>query len=197
MQQGRVSLAQVQDWSTYFGPSGSEASSRNWRAYQVGSSFDFMIEDKRGAAGVRAFFADLGNSRDLGATLQSLFSATTSEIEAEWLAYLGKVEVDGSAPTVIAMSPANGATDVPLDTAELAVTFNVAMARASCLRLPCRDNGLCKYRWQAPNVLTIQVDGSLAPATTYTIALGRDGCPMTSYLGLPLPATEWRFTTVN
>lgn len=32
MQQGRVSLAQVRDWSTYFGPSGSAASSRNWMA---------------------------------------------------------------------------------------------------------------------------------------------------------------------
>jgi hypothetical protein len=199
MQQGRVSLAQVQDWSTYFGASGSAASSRNWRAYQVGSSFDFMLEDKGGAAGLRAFFADLGDGRDLGATFQRLYSATTTEIEAEWLAYLGKVEVDSSAPTVTALSPPDGATEVPLDTAEIAVTFSVAMGRASCLKLTCGDGGVCSAQteWRARNVLAFTFDGGLKRGTTYTIFLGRDGCPMTSYLGISLPVTEWRFTTAN
>jgi hypothetical protein len=199
MQQGRVSLAQVQDWSAYFGASGSPASTRNWRAYQVGSSFDFMIEDTKGAAGLRAFFEDLGNSQDLGATVQNLFSVTASEIEAEWVAYLEKVDVDTSAPIVTAMFPANGSIDVPLDTTEITVTFNVAMGRAYCLTLPCGDSGLCASHahWKAPNVLAVTVDGGLKRGTVYAIALGHDGCPLTSYLGLPLPVSEWRFTTAN
>jgi len=197
MEQGRVSLAQVQDWPAYFGSSSTPASRRNWKAYQVGSSFDFMLEDTRGAQALRAFFVDLGRTYDLGATAQALFASTASELEQEWLAYLGEVELDRTPPAVTALSPPSGAIGVPLGTTEITATFNVPMGRASCLVAPCGDSGLCAAHayWKTPSVLAIRVDGSLEPDTTYALALGCAGCPLTSYVDLPLPPTEWRFTT--
>jgi hypothetical protein len=198
-QQGRVSFEQVQDWSTYFGDSSSTSSSRNWNAYQVGSSFEFMLEDTRGADALRGFFVDIGSTRDLGTTIARQFSSTTNGIEQEWFAYLGKVQLDASAPTITAMSPPDGATDVPLATPEITVTFSVAMGQPLCIRTPCGDTGLCFSRayWKARNVLAIRVDGSLKSGTAYAIGLGNEDCALQSYVGAALPVTEWRFTTAN
>ena len=200
-QKGNVSVALVQDWSTYYGASGSDTSTRNWRAYQVGSSFEYMIEDTRGSDAFHSFLVDIGVTRDLAATVQNVFSSTESAIEQEWKDYLDQVQIDTSVPTVVAMSPVNMATDVSLDTSEIFVAFSIAMGSTICVTTPCGDTGICYTNayWKAHNVLAIKADAPLKPAYTYKLVLGGEtsGCQLESYAGTPLPFSNWQFTTTG
>ena len=200
---GKVSFAQVQDWNTYFknGAPSSPSSTWNWNAYQVGSSFAYMIQDTRGEAAFHAFLVDIGNTRDLGTTLANLFATTTSAFEQDWLTYLDQVQIDDSTPAVLAFSPPDHATDVPLETAEISITFSVAMGTERCIAAPCADTGVCSTAayWKAHNVVAIKVLGRLKPQYTYHLTLGdaTSGCQLTSYVGVPLPITDWQFTTAS
>ena len=196
-QQGNVSFAQVQDWSTYFGDPESSAGA-NWNAYDVGASFDYMIRDNKGEQALHDFFADIGITQDLGQTFTRLFSATEADIEQEWLAYLANVTVDQSAPTVVEMSPSNDAAAVPVATTELSVKFNVAMQHQVCISTPCGDTGVCYTNayWKDLDVLAVKVDGALKAGYQYYLTLGSEahGCPLKSYAGVPLPYIDWSFT---
>jgi len=195
---GNVSFDKVQDWATYYGPP-SSGGTPNWWAYQVGSSFDYMIQDTRGQAAFHAFLVDIGTTKDLGATFQNVFSSTTSAMEQEWLNYLSQVQIDGSAPAVVEMSPADQATGVSLNTPEISVTFSVAMGDNICVTTPCGSTGVCYTNayWKAHNVLAIKVDGSLKPGYAYHLVLGGKTCHLSSYVGVPLPQSTWQFTAAS
>ena len=202
-QAGKVSFAQVQDWNTYFknGAPASSSSTWNWNAYLVGSSFDYMIEDTYGADAFHSFLVDIGNTRDLGATFQNLFTTTTGAFEQDWLNYLSQVQIDESTPAVVELSPPDQAKDVPLDTPEISITFSVAMGASSCIATPCADTGVCYTNayWKAHNVRAIKVDGGLKPGYTYHLTLGDtpSNCHFVSYVGVPLPITNWQFTAAS
>ncbi len=198
-QKGNVSFALVQNWATYFGTSESAPSTLNWRAYQVGSSFEYMVEDTRGADVLHSLFVDIGVTRDLATTIKNVLFSTESAVEQEWKDYLDRVEVDASPPAVIAMSPADTATEVPLDTSEISVTFNRTMQRTICVGTPCGDTGIC-YRnayWKTRNVLAVKVEGSLKPAYQYRLSLGVRECYLKSYAGTALPHSTWQFSTAG
>ena len=198
-QVGKVSFAQVQDWASYYGSSGSDVNTRNWKAYQVGSSFDYMMQDVHGAAALRAFFVDIGTTLDLGVTFQNVLAKTPDEVEQEWHAYLNDVPTDTSAPSVTTMSPPDMATEVPLDTAEISVSFSLVMGPNVCLTTPCGDTGVCytSAYWRQGNELVIPVQGQLKPSYAYDLVVGGDTGCLTSYAGTALPITHWRFTAAS
>ncbi|MBN2496291.1 MAG: hypothetical protein JXR96_16985 [Deltaproteobacteria bacterium] len=198
---GELSLARVQDWRVYFGDPKRRPSALNRRAYEVGASFVFMLEDTRGSDALRAFLMDIGRTRDIEKTSQSVFSSTAKRLEEDWLRYLERVEVDASTPAVIEMSPPDRAAEVPLGLGEIWVTFSTPMYPRICVTTPCGDTGVCytNAAWKPGNRLVIQVDGSLKPGHSYDLLLGseRGGCHLTSCAGAALPFVRWRFTTAD
>jgi hypothetical protein len=203
-QAGNVSFAKVQDWSSYFknGAPNSDSHTWNWRAYQVGSSFEFLIMDTKGGEdALRSFLIDIGNTKDIDTTFRNVFASTSSGLEKEWQAYLNQVQIDPSTPAVVQMSPPDQATGVPLDTTEISVTFSVAMDKSICVNTPCGDTGVCytDAYWKAHDVLAIKVVGGLKPGYGYRLELGSgaSGCQMKSNAGAALPLTSWQFTAAS
>ncbi len=91
-----VSFKKVQKWFKYFGKINIENASgkTNYYAYPVGSSFVYYIFDTYGIDSFFSFVNDLANSDDMNISFKKNFKKSKSEIEKEWLEYLGKVKID-------------------------------------------------------------------------------------------------------
>ncbi len=86
----RPSLSAIQQWSQYFG--GARAG--RWWAYEVGSSFCFLVIDRFGEPALIRLFAELGRSHDLDRALRHVLQIDLTEAEARWHAYLVESRVE-------------------------------------------------------------------------------------------------------
>lgn len=97
----------------------------------------------------------------------------------------GAVEIDSAAPTVVSISPADGAANVPTD-ATVTITFSEAMdetatERASAIAFSPALTGTVSYVL-SPGGTVLNVTATFAQSTTYTITLStgaggaRDAC---------------------
>lgn len=87
---GKVSFAQVQDWSSYFGSSPDHF---DYKAYNVGSSFVFFLTDTYGEDGFRRLLTSIGQEKDLGRALKGEFGISMAEAEANWVAYIRRFKI--------------------------------------------------------------------------------------------------------
>jgi hypothetical protein len=185
---GGVSLAQVQAWS------GSYMEMRG--SYEVGSSFDFFVLDEYGEASLFELFSNIGQTRDLDASLGEVLGLSRHQAEEGWLAYLSRVEIPAP-PQVVELSPAHGALDVPCSIPELRARFDVPMdTNRMCVLTPGPAHGVTfeNARWQDAETLVIEVSPQLTTGFEYRLSLGVEGrCALTSQVGIPLPLTPWHF----
>ena len=160
-----------------------------------------MVEDTRDAGAVKAFFVDIGKTKDLAATFQNVFSSTPNAIEQQWRNYLSHVELDTTPPSVVSMSPPDLTSGVVTDMKEIAVAFSTPMSFRVCVVTPCGDTGVCHTNayWRDDKTLAIKVDGTLKRGHTYQLSLGsqKHGCHLQTRTGVDLPFIEWRFTAAN
>lgn len=102
-----------------------------------------------------------------------------------------------TAPTVVSMTPENGATDVPTTTATLIVTFDRPMAQGfSWTKVDgLQPEGTGKPTWNADQT-ACSLPVTLAPGTTYSIGLNHAFANnfQTAH-GVPLAPVVWTFTT--
>lgn len=85
LSKNNVGLAAMQQWSAYFGDGTTKA---DYDAYAVGSAFDFFLQDTYGDGAVQKLFADLGKTRSLARSLETVFGRTFEEVEHAWQEYL-------------------------------------------------------------------------------------------------------------
>jgi hypothetical protein len=194
---GTAKVSDMQAWSRYFGDTtGGPHAGLDWDAYSVGSAFDFFVEDTYGEGALKRLFLDLGKTRSLATSLETVFGRTLQETEAAWDAYLRAVEIH--APAVVALVPPNGATGVATQVAEIRATFDTDMAPYICLRTDsCRD-GLCYDRayWKDSRTVAIRIDRPLTPDHKYSLSLGSPPvCLLRSSDGVDLPVVNWEFRT--
>lgn len=187
-----VSFARVQKWSEYYGDPETKT---NFYAYPVGASFDLFIMDHFGKDRLLAFFKDIGETGDLARTVRNVLGSDLPELEAKWLRYLEEVDVSTAEPRIVKLFPENGATGVSIKTEEIAVQFDLPMARKIVFISDCRQ-GVCYKNayWKSDRILAVKV--KLLPNHRYRIALGdmAHGRFM-SRAGSELPVTEWSFAT--
>lgn len=102
-----------------------------------------------------------------------------------------EMEEADTPPTIISVSPANGATDVPVTTT-ISATFSDAMNETSAEAAFSLNGVTGTFSWIG-NTMTFTPGANLASATNYTVTIGTGaqdlaGNPMTS-------AYTWSFTT--
>jgi hypothetical protein len=197
---GSVSLADLQAWSRYFGdPIGHPERAADYDAYEVGSAFDFFVQDTHGEGALRSLFADLARTRSLASSVRTVFGHTLDETEAAWVAYLRAVDVSVASrpPAVVEMVPANGAAGVATDLAEVRVTFDTDMTPFICVNTPCNE-GICYDHavWRDLRTLAIKIDRPLMPDHPYSLSLGSPPrCMLKSEDRVELPVVKWEFRT--
>lgn len=82
------------------------------------------------------------------------------------------VEEDNSAPTVVGVTPAAGATQVPTDQPTLILEFSEAMdPSVGGLTLAPDHSLLGSATWTSASVLVVPLTGSLAAATMHTVSM--------------------------
>jgi hypothetical protein len=195
-----VRIADMQAWSQYFGdPTGHPERVADYDAYVVGAAFDFFMQDTYGEGALKSLFVDLAKTHSLTVSVKTVFGRTLEEVETGWTAYLRAVDVSvlPRAPAVIEMAPANGATGVAPDLAEIHVTFDVDMTSSICMSAPC-SAGICydHARWKDSRTLAIAIDKPLLPDHAYSLSLGSPPtCVLRSSDGVKLPVARWEFRT--
>jgi hypothetical protein len=192
-----LSFEELQHWSDY---AGNLPSQKMDYAYPVGSSFVYFVIDSFGEKKLFDFFRDIGETRDLDASLRNVFGLTAVEVERRWKDYVATNSVPEPPLAITEMFPSNESSDIPVDVAELLVKFSVPMMMHKvCVSTPCGDTGVCykNARWKDDRTLVIRTEGKLLPGTTYTLELspGTHDCRLMSVGGASLPTTRWVFTT--
>lgn len=191
-----LSFEELQHWSAY---AGNLPSPKKYYAYPVGSSFVYFVIDSFGETKLFDFFRDVGETSDLDLSFQHVFGLGAAAVEQRWKDYVVKEAVPEAPLTITEMVPANNSTDIPIDIAELHVTFSVPMMPRMCLSTPCGHTGVCytNASWTDERTLVIRTEGTLLPGTTYRLGLGSDQhrCHLMSVGGVSLPTTPWVFTT--
>lgn len=89
---GKISFAQVQKWSLFFGNPQRDMQNTNWKAYDVGASFNYFMIDTYGFDTLKAFFIAVGERKDLTTAFQSVMNKDVATIEKEWKTYIARPE---------------------------------------------------------------------------------------------------------
>jgi hypothetical protein len=140
---------------------------------------------------IARFFKDYASGGGLTADL--------TKFEEEYKARIAAIAA--KSPRIVSMSPANGATDVPLDTQEIVITFdrpmekgNMALMRIPGATFPPRPAGAGAQFDASGKVLTVPC--RLQPGVTYGFGLNADTyLAMRDTTGNALIPTEYRFST--
>jgi hypothetical protein len=191
LREGPITFERVQRWSTYFG---TPERGLDFGAYDVGASFVFFVRDTWGDGRLLDLLRALGVTRSLESAVERSLGRPLPEVEAAWIAYVGRVPV--SVPQVVEQIPANGSRAASTTLAEVTVTFDVEMSPSICVLTPCQE-GICfdHARWTTARTLAIAIERPLLSAHAYTLSLGTPTCRMQSRAGVELPVTVWRFET--
>ena len=191
---GSVQIADLQHWSKYFGDPTVTA---DWDAYNIGSAFDFFVQDTFGNNALKRLFVDLGKSRSLQSSVKTVLGKTLEETEAAWVGYLRAVPAP-QVPAVVEMDPANGTSGVARDLAEIHATFDTDMAASICVRTDDCAGGICYEHalWRDPRTLVISIDQPLAAGHEFALSLGYPPrCVLKSSDGVEAPVVQWGFRT--
>ncbi len=201
LQTGRVSFALAQRWSEYFGDwqgrVNNSSRPRNFHAYRVGASFDLWVKQRYGEPRLRDLFVAIGKTGSLDAALIEVLGKPASAVEADWKASLSSVKIPDDTPSIVALVPADGTTDVSADLTEISARFSAPMNRSVVnLGADCAT-GICftNASWTSATVLSVRLPAGLKRGTRYTVTLGVEGHTLRSRYGHDLPVTTWRFTT--
>ncbi|HCF59797.1 MAG TPA: hypothetical protein DFS52_17600 [Myxococcales bacterium] len=195
---GAISFAAMRSWQTCFG----RPPKRNLRAYAAGASVVFFLVERWGEPKLRAFFAELGRTRDLDQATRAKIELSVEQLEAGWTAWLKTQRpamTDSDEPLrIVRFSPAQGSKSVSAALREVEVELSSDMfGRAPlCLQTPCND-GLCytEAYWKSPRILAVRAPKGLRAGTRYELRIGAAGCQIQSRSGEKLPVTEWSFQT--
>ena len=138
---------------------------------------------------------NIGDTLQIVATFGALANTTTVTATGspQQVNLILTAAPDTTAPTVTPVSPANGATNVPVTTT-ISATFSEAMNQASAETAFSVDGVAGTFSWVG-NTMTFTPTANLASDTTYTVTIGTGaqdlaGNPMAS-------AYTWSFVTVD
>jgi hypothetical protein len=89
---GKVSFAKIQDWKKFFGDPRAGYNSLDFESYDVGASFVYFVIDHYGEEVLYTFFEDIGKTKNLSLTVESILKENLSVVEAKWLKYVESYE---------------------------------------------------------------------------------------------------------
>jgi hypothetical protein len=193
-----LGFEKLQHWWDYAGKGPNQ---KKYYAYPAGSSFVYFAIDSFGENKLFDFFRDIGETRDLDASLRNIVGLTAVEAEQRWKQYVARDSALEPSLAITEMFPSNESSEIPVDIAELFVTFSVPMMRkkAMCVMAPGGNTGVShkNAHWRDDRTLVITTDSKLLAGVTYRLELGSDkhDCHLMSATGAVLPATRWSFTT--
>ena len=101
---------------------------------------------------------------------------------------------------IVKLTPAEGATNVPLSTTEISIEFDQPMAPTSSLIVPCGDLGatcLASGEWKSKTLFVVS-NVRLTPGRKYTVGIGGVVNGMQTQRfgadGVPMTPVNWTFT---
>jgi hypothetical protein len=197
--QGRLSLATVKDWPSFFGRPGVDPDNAlNWKAYRVGASFIAYVLEQKGKPGLMALWRAVGETRSLDAALRRSLGIGEAAAEEEWRSWVAQNRIrDAAAPNIVRLMPEDNADGVPTNLREITAEFDQPMDTDSIVIVtPCGDSGVCYSNayWKSSATLAVRVD--LRADRDYRLQIGMPGmeCANASH-SARLPPTPWRFRT--